>query len=64
MAGGLENLRAQAGHPAPQQEHPAGVRVFQQGQLDLVLGGEGIGIGELPEVIGKKADLLGFPAGG
>ena len=26
-----------------------------------MLGGQGIGIGELPEVIGKKADLLRFP---
>jgi hypothetical protein len=38
--------------------------VFQQAQLDLVLGGQGIGIGELPEVVGKKADLLRFPGGG
>ena len=27
---GLENLRAQAGHAAPQQEHPPGLGVFQQ----------------------------------
>ncbi len=60
---GLENLRPQAGHAAPQQEHPPGLGVFQQAQLDLVLGGQGIGIGEQPEVIGKKTDLLRFPAG-
>jgi hypothetical protein len=28
--------------------------MFQQAQLDLVFGGQGIGIGELPEIIGKK----------
>ena len=58
---GLENLRAQAGHAAPQQQHPLGAGMFQQAQLDLVLGSQGIGIGELPEVIGEKADLLRFP---
>ena len=47
--------------PAAQQEHPPGLGVLQQAQLDLVLGGQGIGIGELPEVIGIKADLLRLP---
>ena len=38
---GLENLRSQAGHAASQQQHPPGLGVFQQAELDLVLGRSG-----------------------
>ena len=54
---------AQTGDTAAQQQDPFRPGMLQEGVVNLLLRGLGIGITKKPQAIGGKTDLFGFPGG-